>query len=143
VPRDIDPEVHRLDNVYCYTIDDLRQTAEENLSARRDEARQAEAIVAEEVRKFLGWQRRLDAEPTIISMSQELHAIRERELERTLAALPDLTDAQREEVAYLTKRIVNKILQRPMTQLKQGATEEDPHTMLSLVKRLFGLEDHA
>ncbi|MBI1319127.1 MAG: glutamyl-tRNA reductase [Candidatus Hydrogenedens sp.] len=143
VPRDIHPAVHRLDNVYCYTMDDLRQTAEQNMNARHEEARLGESIVSEEVRKFMAWQRRLEAEPTIISMSQELHAIRERELERTLAALPDLTDAQRDEVAYLTKRIVNKILQRPLTQLKQEASEEDPHRMLSLVKRLFGLEDHA
>lgn len=143
VPRDIDPGVDRMDNVYLYTIDDLQQAAEENLNQRREAALEAERIIEREVEAFSAWQRRLFAEPTIVSMSQELHAIRERELEKTLAALPDLTDKQREEVAYLTKRIVNKILQRPMSQLKEEVAQEDPHRILHLVKRLFGLEDPA
>jgi glutamyl-tRNA reductase len=88
------------------------------------------------------WQKSLVAEPTIVSMSAELNAIRERELEKTLRSLPDLTDEQREEVAYLSKRIVNNILQRPMTQLKQEvAGHETPHAVLHLVKRLFGLKE--
>jgi glutamyl-tRNA reductase len=95
------------------------------------------------VEAFTGWQRRLFAEPTLVSMSQELHAIRERELEKTLAQLQDLTDAQREEIEYLTKRIVNKILQRPMSQIKEEAAHEDPHGFLYVVKRLFGIEDPA
>ncbi len=143
VPRDIDPGVDRMDNVYLYTIDDLQQAAEENLNQRREAAIEAERIIEREVDAFNTWQRRLFAEPTIVSMSQELHAIRERELEKTLAALPDLTDKQREEVAYLTKRIVNKILQRPMSQLKEEIAQEDPHRIIHLVKRLFGLEDPA
>ena len=87
------------------------------------------------------WQRRLCAEPAILGMTRELNAIREQELEKTLASLSDLTDKQRDEVEYLTKRIVNKILQRPMSQLKEEITQEDPHRILHLVKRLFGIED--
>lgn len=141
VPRDIDPGVDKMDNVYLYTIDDLQQAAEDNLNQRREAAIEAERIIEREVDAFNTWQRRLFAEPTIVSMSQELHAIRERELEKTLAALTDLTDKQREEVTYLTKRIVNKILQRPMSQLKEEVAQEDPHRILHLVKRLFGLEE--
>ena len=144
VPRDIEPEVNRINNVYLYTIDDLQQVADENLQQRREAAIEAERIIAREVEVFAGWQQRLFAQPTIVSMTQELNAIRERELEKTLASLPDLTDKQRAEVEYLTKRIVNKILQRPMTQLKEEVAEsEDHHRILHLVKRLFGLEDTA
>lgn len=142
VPRDIDREVDRMNNVYLYTIDDLQQVAEENLNQRREAAIEAERIIAREVDAFAGWQQRLFAQPTIVGMTQELNAIRERELERTLAMLPDLTDKQREEVEYLTKRIVNKILQRPMTQLKAEVAEaEDHHRIVHLVKRLFGIEE--
>jgi glutamyl-tRNA reductase len=143
VPRDIEAAVDRMNNVYLYTIDDLQQAAEENLNQRRQAALEAERIVEREVEAFTGWQRRLFAEPTLVSMSQELHAIRERELEKTLAQLQDLTDAQREEIEYLTKRIVNKILQRPMSQIKEEAAHEDPHGFLYVVKRLFGIEDPA
>jgi glutamyl-tRNA reductase len=76
-------------------------------------------------------------------MAQELHAIRERELQKTLEALPELTEKEREEIEYLSKRIVNNILQRPMTQIKQEVIREDPHRVLHLVKRLFGLEEGA
>ena len=74
-------------------------------------------------------------------MGEELHALRERELAKTLQALPDLTDEQRAEIEYLSKRIVNSILQRPMRQLKEEVAREDPHSVLHLVKRLFGLKE--
>jgi glutamyl-tRNA reductase len=76
-------------------------------------------------------------------MTQELNSIRERELEKTLNILTDLTDRQRDEVEYLSKRIVNNILQRPMNQIKQEVVREDPSRVLHLVKRLFGLEESA
>jgi glutamyl-tRNA reductase len=92
---------------------------------------------------FIDWRQGLYAESTIVSMTQELNAIRERELEKTLSMLPDLTERQREEVEYLSKRIVNNILQRPMHQIKQEVVREDPSRVLHLVKRLFGLEESA
>lgn len=141
VPRDIDERVDELDNVYVYNIDDLRKVAEENMAARQAEVEACMEIIDTQVARCMKWMTTLQAEPTIVSMSQELHAIRERELEKTLKALPDLTDKQREEVAYLTKRIVNNILQRPMTQLKEEVAEQDPNRVLHLVKRLFGLEE--
>jgi len=99
------------------------------------------AMVDRQVDQFMRWRKGLRAEPAIVSMANELHAIRERELDKTLHALPDLTGKQREEVEYLTKRIVNTILQRPMTQLKREVTEDDPGRVLSLIKRLFGLKE--
>ena len=75
-------------------------------------------------------------------MSRELNAIREKELEKTLAALPGLSGKQRDEIEYLSKRIVNKILQRPMAQIKREVTQDDPSRVLHLVKRLFGIEEN-
>ena len=141
VPRNVDPAVNALDNVYLYDIDGLQETANRNLDARRKEVERCIQLIEQRADQFWHWMQGLLAEPTIVSMSQELHAIRERELLKTLHALPDLTDAQRDEVTYLSKRIVNNILQRPMTQLKHEVAEQDPHTVLHLVKRLFGLEN--
>jgi len=141
VPRDINEDVNNLDNIYLYNIDDLQQVADANLEARRAEVGACMRIVEQHVDQFMRWRKGLYAEPTIVSMSQELHAIRERELAKTLQSLPDLSDKQRAEIEYLSKRIVNQILQRPMMQIKEEVSQEDPHRVLHLVKRLFGIED--
>lgn len=143
VPRNVDPASGGLDNAYVYDVDDLREVAERNLEARRAEIEQCLGMIDRHVERFWDWVRGLVAEPTIVSMASELHAIRERELEKTLAALPDLTEKQREQVAYLSKRLVNAILQRPMAELKREVGHHDPHTVLHIAKRLFGLEESA
>ena len=143
VPRDVDEGVNEIDNIYLYDIDALQQVTEQNLEARRAEMTKCMQIIDAQVERFLDWRQSLYAEPTIVSMSQELHAIRERELQKTLDAMPELSPKQREEIEYLSKRIVNTILQRPMSQIKQEIIHEDPHRVLHLVKRLFGLEERA
>jgi glutamyl-tRNA reductase len=141
VPRDVDADVGQVDNVYLYNVDDLEQVVNENLEARRKEIDQAMELVEKAVDQFMHWWHGLAAEPTIVSMSEEFDQIRERELRKTLAALPDLNDGQREEIAYLTKRIVRSILQRPMSGIKNEIAHHDPHTVIHLVKRLFGISE--
>lgn len=143
VPRNVDPLVDGLDNVYLYAVDDLQEVAERNMEARRRELEICLAIVDRHVDKFWGWVQGLAAEPVIVSMSQELHAIRERELAKTLAALPDLSEKQREQVVYMSKRLVNAILQRPMVELKKEVEHHDPRLVQRIVKRLFGLGESA
>ena len=140
-PRDVDPQAGELDNVYLYDMDDLKHVAEQNMEARRQEMAHCMRIADRGADVFWEWVRSLAAEPTIVSMSREIHAIRERELAKSLAALPDLSEAQRREVDYLTQRIVNTILRRPMTQLKREVAQQDPSVVLTLVRRLFGLKD--
>jgi glutamyl-tRNA reductase len=141
VPRDVDAEVGELDNVYLYNIDNLEAIASENIEMRRKEIELGLELVETGVRQFMQWMHGLAAEPTIASMSEEMDLIRERELQKTLAALPELSDKEREEVAYLTRRIVNNILQRPMNGIKKEIGHHDPHAVLHLAKRLFGLKD--
>jgi len=141
VPRDVDPATSALDNVYVYDIDDLEKVVNQNMEARRREMERCLAAVEQEADKFVRWMSGLAAEPTIVSMSEELNAIRERELKKTLAALGDLTPKQRQEVEYLAQRIVNAILQRPMTHIKHEIGHHDPNTVIHLVKRLFGIEE--
>lgn len=142
VPRDVEHKVNTLDNVYLYDMDGLQAMADENMETRRAEVDRCLEIVEHQVDHFTKWLRSLQAEPTIVSMAQEWNTIRERELEKTLRALPDLDEKQRAEVEYMSKRIVNNILQRPMSQIKAEVSEEDASGVLHLVKRLFGLEEN-
>jgi len=143
VPRDIDAAANQLDNVYLYTMDDLQEVANQNLEARRDAIDRSLELVDAGVDQFWRWLRGLAAEPTIVSLSREMDAIRERELQKTLANLQGLTPEQREEVEYLTKRIVGNILQRPLAEIKQEAHEEEHGSVLQAVRRLFGLKEGA
>ena len=141
VPRDIEPAVAEVDNVYLYDMDDLEQVAEENLATRREEMTRGLAIVERETAQFIAWRRGLLAEPALRSMTEELHAIRERELKRTLAALPDLTEEQRGEVERLASRIVKQILNRPLTHIKREAAHHDPNIVIHLARRFFGIDE--
>ena len=141
VPRDVDAAVNEISNVYLYDIDDLQEVAEQNLAARRAEVDRCLEIVEKGVDQFERWYHSLKAEPTIVSLSSEFHAIRERELQKTLAQLQHLNENDRQAVEYLSKRIVNTILQKPLTQLKQEAHEDDHTTVMQLVRRLFGLKE--
>ncbi len=141
VPRDVEPEVGGLDNVYLYNMDDLEQVVAENLSGRRKELDRCMALVEQGVEQFTSWTQALAAEPTLVSMTKELDLIREEELRKTLAALPDLTEKEQAEIAYLTKRILRKILSRSMAEIKHEIGHHDPHTVLHLVKRIFGLKE--
>jgi glutamyl-tRNA reductase len=141
VPRDVEPEIGALDNVYLYNVDDLEKVVTENLDARQEEAVAGLEIVEQGAEQFAKWMRATAAEPAIASMSKECHRIRMRELEKTLAALPDLDEKAQQEVAYLTERIVKKILQSPMSQIKHEIGHHDPGTVLHLVSRLFGLKE--
>jgi glutamyl-tRNA reductase len=140
VPRNLDPEVNELDDVYLFDLDDLGSVAEENAEERRRETVRAEAIVAEEQQNFLGWMSALQAVPTIRDLRERADAIRERELERHLAKL-DLDDRQREGVEHLVRGIVNKVLHAPLSRLRSEAEREEGMAYLEVARTLFGLDD--
>jgi len=141
IPRDVDPQVGQLDNVYLFDMKSLDVLAEANREARREEEARCVSLVETSADQFCAWQEGLVAEPTLMSLSARLHAIREEELARALNRLPDLDDNARAEIDYLTKRIVNKILQTPMAGVKEEIQHHDPGTVLHLVKRMFGIRE--
>jgi len=141
VPRDIDPEVNRVDNVYIYDLDDLQELVLSNLKERQEEVERGEALIAREVSQFMGWWRSLDAKPTIISLREKMEEIRREELERALPRMGNLTSEQMEMVSALMARIVNKILHHPLLELKRHPTRQDSATFLQAARRLFGLEE--
>ncbi|NUM54179.1 MAG: glutamyl-tRNA reductase [Candidatus Hydrogenedentes bacterium] len=141
VPRNVDPAVKKMDNVFLYDVDDLQGVANANLDARRQEIDLCMKRIDEGVEQFWSWLQGLVAEPTIVSMAAEFNAIRERELHKLFVTLPDLTEKQREEIAVYSKRFANALLHRPTVQLKREVADQDPSKVLHLVKRLFGLKE--
>ncbi len=141
VPRDIDPEVNQIDNVYLYDIDDLQGVAEANLKERQREAELAELIIDREVGNFLRWLKSLEVVPTIVTLRRRLEEIRETELQKAFARLQDLTPEQQEVVRTLAHSIINKILHHPTTELKRQSVSRDGHLYVNALRRLFGLRD--
>lgn len=140
VPRNINPDVAKMDAAYLYNIDDLQEIADSNRELRRQEAAQAEAIVSREMESF---RRRLvaqDAVPTILELQQRLELIRSTELDKCLRKLGPISAEQRESIEMLTTQMVNKILHYPILRLKDSAAE--PHERESLretIRKIFGL----
>ncbi|MCZ6478999.1 MAG: glutamyl-tRNA reductase [Candidatus Methylomirabilales bacterium] len=141
VPRDIDPEVNQIDNVYLYDIDDLEGVVASHRQDREREAAQAELLIEREVASFQRWLKSLEVVPTIVTLRRRLEEIREMELEKALSRLQDLGPAQQEVVRTLAHGIINKILHHPTTELKRQSVNRDGLLYVSALRRLFGLQD--
>lgn len=139
VPRNFDPAINDLDNVYVYDMDDLARTVADNSGEREREARRAEAIVDEEVERFVKWLGGLDVVPTIVALRDKIETIRKAELEKALASLQDAAPRHRALLDALTSSIVNKILHAPLASLKREGAADEPDLAAS-VRRLFDLE---
>ena len=140
VPRNADPAIDAIEEVFRYDIDDLSAVANANAEGRRGELARAEAIVSEEQQRFEGWFTALRAVPTIQHLRARVDAIRTGELERGLARL-DLDEKTREGVEALTRSIVNKILHAPVSRLRREAEREEGMAYLEVARLLFGLDE--
>lgn len=140
VPRDIDPDVAEIPNVYLHDIDDLQGQADDNVQARRAEIPQVEQIVTEEVAQFLNWYASLDVVSTITDLRGQIEDVRLRELELLFNRLSHLDERERELVKTMSHRLVNKILHHPTLRLKDEAAQGNGATYVSVVRELFALE---
>jgi glutamyl-tRNA reductase len=139
VPRDVDPEAGRLDQVFLYNIDDLQTIVKENLARRTSEVERAELIVREEVDRFRTWMQSREVVPTVVALRARFEAIRQAELlrlEPKLAALPPEARARVDEVTHL---IVEKLLVTPTEQLKAADDEAQAVAYTDALNRLFSL----
>ena len=141
VPRDVDPGVGDIEQVFLYNIDDLQSIVEENLSRRAAEVEHAESIVNEEVTKFMAWQRSRGAVPTVVALRQRFESIRRSELQRLEGKLGALSPEARARVDEVTRLIVEKLLLEPTEQLKALPDEETQAAYTEAVSRLFKLQD--
>lgn len=139
VPRDIDPGVHDLDNVYLYDIDDLKGIIEFNKAKRKKEAIKADRMVEAEVIKFMAWMETLSIVPVIQFLQKKGEAIRQKELSRSHRAIESLSDEQQKALDVLTKSMVKKILHDPIICLKKEAQDKNGEIILDAARRLFGM----
>lgn len=143
VPRDIDPDVNALDNVYLYDIDDLKEVVEENMAQRRDEADKARSIIEDETDSFGIWLQSLDLKPTIVELLMRGEDIGQRELAKTLKRLgPDIAPGTEEALRTLVHSLVHKLYHEPITFLKRRTQEEGKaERFIDTTRRMFNLDD--
>lgn len=139
VPRDIEPAVGDIYNVFLYDIDDLESVVQSNLSERAREAEKAEQIVGGEVGDFLAWISSLEATPTIASLKDKAEAIRAAEVEKLLSKLTSLSEKEKNEVNAATKLILAKLLHEPIVYLKEHQREKGEYLFIETLRKLFGL----
>jgi glutamyl-tRNA reductase len=143
VPRDVDPAVGEIEQVFLYNVDDLQSIVHENLARRGAEIARAEGIVAEELARFTSWHRSRRAIPTVVALRQRFDEIRRAELRRLEAKLGGLTPDARMRIEEVTRLIVEKLLLEPTEQLKALPDEETQAAYTEAVNRLFRLSDDA
>src|SRR5437588_1038431 len=141
VPRDVDPEMNKLDGIFIYDIDDLQEAAASHAAARSKEAERAENIIEDEVGRFHARVQSLHVVPAIISLQDYVETIRQAELDRVRGRLGQLSREQEQALDALTHGIVNKILHTPITRLKSAAAGPEVTTLIEAFKKSFNLQD--
>jgi glutamyl-tRNA reductase len=146
VPRNIDPEVNKVEHAFLYDMDDLQRLTQRNREARRQVAEQAENIVAEEVARLEARLRERDLTPTIVGLQEQLEAIRRDVLDRHRPRLGLLTIDQEDALEVLTRAIIGKIAHGPISEIRRhaaAAAGEDAHgnEFVSVVRRMFRLSE--
>lgn len=141
VPRDIDPAVNQLDNVYLYDIDDLEAVVFANLKEREKEAQNARRIIAEEIAEFHVWLKTQQVVPLIAALRRKAENIRVAELNHSLKKLSGLSEKEKKHVDNLTRAIVNRILREPVLRIKEFAVADKSDVYVASLCQLFDLEN--
>ena len=137
VPRDTDPAVANLPNVFLFDIDDLQQIVDENLARRRAHWPAAERIVLAAVAEYRAWCEARSAVPVITKLRADVEKVRQAELALAFQSLPHLAPAERERIEILTQQLVNKVLHGPTVRLRDAAMTEQRDAVLQAASYLF------
>ncbi len=143
VPRNVDPDINRLEGIYSYDVDDIQKVVIDNSRARSEAAAEAEAIIGQEIARFVQARAIREGAPVLTQLRSHAQKIARAELEKTLAVLgSSLNERQRQSVEAMANAIVNKLLHSPTTKLRTAAisTPSEPHPLLGAAVELFGLE---
>ena len=142
VPRNVDPEVHAIDNVFVFDIDDLEQQVALGLDARKGEAAHAEVIVEAELSELLKWAQALDVQPTVVALRAKTKGILVAELERSLQGrLKHLGETERAALLQMVESATNKLLHAPSTRLRTAASTENGGELVNAARTLFDLPE--
>ncbi len=141
VPRNIEPLVNEIDNIFLYDIDDLQEVVDTNLRERFKEAERAEELVSQEVERMMARLKVQEVAPTIVSLQGQLEEIRAGEVERVRRKLGPLTPEQEDALETLTRSIVNKIAHGPISELRRQAGRPDGVHIIDAIRQVFHLKD--
>jgi len=141
VPRDLDPGLNDIDNVYLYDIDNLKDVVDVNKEERKKEAGKASMIVEEETDKFLQWLESMELTPTIKDLRRKIDMIRKAEVEKTMGSLGELSKKQRKSVEAMANAMANKMLHNPLMFLKSESNALDKRQKIDLIRKIFDLDN--
>ncbi len=141
VPRDLDPEIDKIDNVYLYDIDDLQSVVDTNIEGRQKEAEKADEIVIEEVDTFSRWLASLDVTPMIVLLRERFEQILQEELRKTLPRLNGISEKDQKDIEIMASAIIKKILHGPLKALKADSSKEEKESLVQVIKEIFQLEE--
>lgn len=141
VPRDIDPRVGDLPNVFLYDIDDLQGIVEANLAERERAAADITNMIGDEVVQFKDWVATLGVVPVISALRKKANRIQQETMTSIENKMPDLTERERKILSKHTKSIINQLLKEPILQAKEMANSPKANEQLRLFQQIFGIED--
>jgi len=141
LPRDVDPAVGTLENVYLYDLDDLRQLVAATVDHRRGEVPSAERLIEQEVESYWSWLAGLAAVPVLTEFRARMDDVRDREVTRLLRRLDHLPESDRETIEHFSRALMNKFMHEPSVRLRAAAANGRGLGIVDAVRYLFALED--
>jgi glutamyl-tRNA reductase len=143
VPRDVDPRVSDLPDVFLYDMDDLKRVSHENLRRREQAAQAAEVIVEAEVAEHAAWSRTLELTPTIVALRSRVRDVVAREIDKARPRLTAVAGSDPRALDALCDAIAAQLLHAPITELKRVGETDDAAKLVEFVQRLFRLDIEA
>lgn len=140
VPRDIDQKVDDVDGAFLFTVDDLQEIVQANLTQRSLEAEKAEEIISQEIGQFHKWLSQLEVTPTIVALRNRFDEIRRSEVEKTLSGWKDHPADAEKRLDALTMAVMNKLLHAPTTVVKKAGQGGRVDLYVDALRQLFELE---
>ena len=141
VPRDLDPRIGDVQNVFLYDIDDLQGIVQANLAERERAANEIMTMIHDEIIQFKDWFKTLGVVPVISALRKKAASIQEETMMSIENKMPDLTERERKILNKHTKSIINQLLKTPILQAKELANDQDAETQLALFQQIFGIEE--
>ncbi|MDY0132275.1 MAG: glutamyl-tRNA reductase [Desulforegulaceae bacterium] len=140
VPRDINPDINKIDNIYLYDVDDLQDVVEVNMEERKKEAAKGEEIIKETAINFLSWKKSLEVVPTIVELRKKVEDSVKYEVFRTMKDYNLEKEFETESVERMISSICSRLLHDPIAFLKNPGSHRDTQSYLLLVRNLFNLD---
>ncbi|KYG58102.1 glutamyl-tRNA reductase [Planococcus maritimus] len=141
VPRDMDPRIGDLQNVFLYDIDDMQGIVEANLAERERAAKQIAVMITQEAEQFNDWLGTLGVVPVISALREKALGIQAETMESIENKMPDLTDREKKILNKHTKSIINQLLKEPILQAKEMGTAKKSREQLEMFMQIFGIEE--